>query len=462
MNPSTASDEKGNQIMTTEVEIIAVGGYNEVGRNMTAVRVGKEIIIFDMGLYLDPISGNNNVNMENMHSLDLIQMGAIPDDTAMNSIEGTVKAIVCTHGHLDHIGAIQKLAHRYNCPIIATPYTCELIKQQIEGERKFSVTNKIIPLKAGGKFTISQYITLEFVRIQHSIIDSIIAVLHTPAGCIVYANDFKFDMTPVIGEPPDLARLRAIGKEGVKALIVESLNLDERGYSPSEQVARLRVREAITFCEDDKNAIIVSTFASQIARIKTITECAREIDRIPVLLGRSMERYNSTAEIMKLVAFPHGTSIYGNRKTTDRLLRRVTKEGKDKFVLIATGHQGEPGSMLSRMALGETPLKIEKGDRVMFSANIIPNPINYAQRAEIDRLLLRQGARLFDGLHVTGHAYYQEHYDLLSMLNPEHIIPSHGPFNMKGGYVTLASEFGYTLNRDVHILQNGDRLVLPK
>ena len=118
-----------------EVEIIAVGGYNEVGRNMTAVRVGKEIVIFDIGLYLDPITGNNSVDMENMHSLDLIQMGAIPDDTVMNSVEGTVKAIVCTHGHLDHIGAVQKLAHRYNCPIIATPYTTELIKQQIEGER---------------------------------------------------------------------------------------------------------------------------------------------------------------------------------------------------------------------------------------------------------------------------------------------------------------------------------------
>ncbi|HJJ58532.1 MAG TPA: RNase J family beta-CASP ribonuclease [Methanocorpusculum sp.] len=445
-----------------DVEIIAVGGYNEVGKNMTAVRVGKEIIIFDVGLYLDPISGNNNVDMENMHSLDLIQIGAIPDDTIMNAVEGTVRAIVCTHGHLDHIGAIQKLAHRYSCPIIATPYTIELIKQQIEGERKFTVTNKTFALKAGGKYTISTNLTLEFIRVQHSIIDSVMAVLHTPVGCIVYANDFKFDMTPVLGEAPDLARMRAIGKEGVKCLIVESLNLDDRGYAPSEQVARLRVRDTLMRAEDDKHAIIVSTFASQVARIKTITECAREIDRIPVLLGRSMERYNGLAEVMKQVAFPQGTSIYGNRKVTDRMLRRIAKEGPEKYLLVVTGHQGEPGSMLSRMALGETPLRIEKGDRVLFSANIIPNPINYAQRAEVDRLLLRQGARLFDGLHVTGHAFYQEHYDLISMLNPEHIVPSHGPFGMKGGYVELASEFGYTLNRDVHIMQNGDRLVLPK
>jgi ribonuclease J len=175
-----------------------------------------------------------------------------------------------------------------------------------------------------------------------------------------------------------------------------------------------------------------------------------------------MERYNTTAEVLKQVAFPQGTSIYGNRKTTDRMLRRVLKEGKDKFLLVATGHQGEPGSMLSRIALNETPLKIEKGDKILFSANIIPTPTNYAQRAEVDRLLIRQGARIFDGLHVTGHAYYQEHYDLLAMLNPEHIIPSHGPFSMKAGHVTLGSEFGYALNKEIHIMQNGDRLVLPK
>ncbi|HJJ55462.1 MAG TPA: RNase J family beta-CASP ribonuclease [Methanocorpusculum sp.] len=444
-----------------EIEVIAIGGYNEVGRNMTAVRVGKEIIVFDIGLYLDPISGQN-INTENMHSMELIQIGAIPDDTVMNSVSGTVKAIICTHGHQDHIGAVQKLAHRYKCPIISTPYTNELIKQQIESERKFSVTNKTISLKAGEKYIISQNIILEFVRVQHSIIDSVIAVLHTPVGCIVYANDFKFDMTPVIGEPPNFSRIREIGKEGVKVLIVESINMEERGYAPSEQVARLRVRDAILRCEDDPNAVVVSTFASLTSRIKSIAECAIEIDRTPLLLGRSMERYNSTAEMMKLVSFPRGTSIYGNYKTTDRMLRRVVAEGKDKFLLIVTGHQGEPGSILSRMAGGETPLKFEKGDKVMFSANIIPNPINIAQRADIDRLLTHQGARIFDGLHVTGHAYYQEHYDLVSMLNPEHIIPSHGPFDMKGGYVYLGNELGYVLNQDIHILQNGDRLVLQK
>jgi ribonuclease J len=124
-----------------DIEIVAVGGYDEVGRNMTAVRCGKEIVIFDMGLRLDQVMIHEDAEVENMHSLDLIQMKAIPDDTMMNTVDGTVKAIVCSHGHLDHIGAIPKLAHRYNAPIISTPYTTELIRQQIAGDQKFGVNN---------------------------------------------------------------------------------------------------------------------------------------------------------------------------------------------------------------------------------------------------------------------------------------------------------------------------------
>lgn len=170
-----------------DIEIIAVGGYDEVGRNMTAVRCGKEIVIFDMGLRLDQVMIHEDAEVENMHSLDLIKIKAIPDDTLMNSVEGTVKAIVCSHGHLDHIGAIPKLAHRYNAPIIATPYTTELIRQQISGEQKFGVNNKLFALRSGQRYTLSQNLVLEFVRTQHSIIDTVTPVLHTPHGAIVYA-----------------------------------------------------------------------------------------------------------------------------------------------------------------------------------------------------------------------------------------------------------------------------------
>ncbi|WP_342677343.1 RNase J family beta-CASP ribonuclease [Methanofollis sp. UBA420] len=443
-----------------DTEIVAVGGYNEVGRNMTAVRCGKEIVIFDMGIRLDQIMIHEDAEIENMHSLDLIEMKAIPDDTMMNTVEGSVKAIVCTHGHLDHIGAIPKLAHRYNAPIIGTPYTVELIKQQIQGEQKFGVTNKIQVLKAGSRYRISPNLTLEFVKMQHSIIDTVMAVLHTKDGAVVYANDFKLDRTPVIGEPPDFARLRQIGKEGVLALIVESTNIEKKGRCPSERIARDLVRDTITSYEDDKNAIIVSTFSSHISRIKTIAECAHEIGRKPVLLGRSMERYSTAAEQLKLVAFPQSLSVFGNRRTVDRTLRHMMKTGKDKFLPIVTGHQGESGAILTRIAHGDTPYKVEKGDKILFSAKVIPNPMNFGQRHLVETLLKMKGARIFDEIHVSGHAYREDHYELLHLLNPQHIIPSHGNIDMTGEYMRFAEECGYTLNNDVHLLRNGQRVLL--
>jgi ribonuclease J len=443
-----------------DIEVIAVGGYDEVGRNMTAVRCGKEIVIFDMGLRLDQVMIHEDAEVENMHSLDLIQMKAIPDDTMMNTVEGSVKAIVCSHGHLDHIGAIPKLAHRYNAPIISTPYTTELIRQQIAGEQKFGVNNKLFALKAGQKYTLSQNLVLEFVRMQHSIIETVTPVLHTPQGAIVYACDFKLDRTPVIGEAPDFGRLAQIGKEGVIALIVESTYVENKGRAPSERIARDLVRDTITSYEDDKNAILVSTFSSHISRVKTIAECAHEIGRKPVLLGRSMERYSSTAEQMKLVAFPETMSMFGNRRTVDRTMRRMMKAGKEKFLPIVTGHQGEPGSILTRLVLGDTPYKIEKGDKVIFSAKVIPNPMNRGQRYMVEAHLGMSGARIFEDLHVSGHAYREDHYEFIHLLNPQHIIPAHGNIRMTSAYTEFASEIGYTLHNDVHIMSNGHRIRL--
>ncbi|NLA38843.1 MAG: RNase J family beta-CASP ribonuclease [Methanomicrobiales archaeon] len=443
-----------------DIEVIAVGGYNEVGRNMTAVRCGKEIVIFDMGLRLDQVMIHEDADIESMHSLDLIEMKAIPDDTIMNAVEGSVKAIVCSHGHLDHIGAIPKLAHRYNAPIISTPYTSELIRQQIASEQKFGVNNKLFSLRSGQRYTLSPHLTLEFVRTQHSIIDTIFPVLHTPRGAIVYANDFKLDRTPVLGEPPDFARLRQIGKEGVLALIVESTNVGEKGRCPSEKIARDLVRDTITSYEDDKSAIFVSTFSSHIARVKTIAECAHEIGRKPVLLGRSMERYSSAAEQLKLVAFPDTLSMFGNRRTVDRTLRRIMKTGKDKFLPIVTGHQGESGAILTRIVMGDTPYRLEKGDKILFSAKVIPNPMNYGQRYLVEARARMAGVRIFDELHVSGHAYREDHYEFLHLLNPQHVIPAHGDIDMTGDYAKFAEEIGYTLGNDLHILRNGKKALI--
>jgi len=446
----------------TEIGIVAVGGYNEMGRNMTAVIIGEDIIILDMGLRLDRVQIHEDVEIDKMHSLELIEMGAIPDDTIMKEINGTVRAIVCTHGHLDHIGAIPKLAHRYNAPILATPYTSAIIKQQIEAERKFEVCNRVIPLNAGGTYQVTEDISIEFIRVQHSIIDCVIAAVHTPVGAILYACDFKLDRTPTMGEAPDFERLKAIGKEGVIAMIVESTNAGRSGKTPSEQIAKDMVRDVLLGTEESDVGMVITTFASHISRLKAIIEAAEEMGRIPVLMGRSMERYVGAARDLGYLKLPSNVEIYGLRKDVDKTLKRIMQEGKNKYLPIVTGHQGEPGSILVRLANGETPYTIEPGDRVIFSANVIPSPMTQANRYALETKLRMRGARIYDNVHVSGHAYREDHWELLRMVNPEHVIPAHGDMEMHGHYIEMAEDAGYVLGDTVHLLRNGEVLYIEE
>ncbi|WP_440954373.1 RNase J family beta-CASP ribonuclease [Methanosarcina sp. Mfa9] len=446
----------------TEIGIVAVGGYNEMGRNMTAIIVGEDIIILDMGLRLDRVQIHEDVEIDKMHSLELIEMGAIPDDTIMKEINGTVRAIVCTHGHLDHVGAISKLAHRYKAPIIATPYTTLIIKQQIESERKFEVCNRVIPLKAGGTYKVTEDIDIEFIRVQHSIIDCVLAAIHTPAGAILYACDFKLDRTPTMGEAPDFERLKSLGKEGVIAMIAESTNAGRSGKTPSEQIAKDMVRDVLFGTEEADVGMIITTFASHIARLKAIIEAAEEMGRIPVLMGRSMERYVTAARDVGYLKLPSNVEIYGHRKDVDRAFKRIMQSGKNKYLPIVTGHQGEPGSILVRVANGDTPYALDPGDRVIFSANIIPSPMTQANRYALETKLKMKGARIYDDVHVSGHAYKEDHWELLRMVNPEHVIPAHGNMDMHGHYIEMAEDAGYVLGDTVHLLRNGEVLYIEE
>jgi ribonuclease J len=173
-----------------------------------------------------------------------------------------------------------------------------------------------------------------------------------------------------------------------------------------------------------------------------------------------MEKYSVTAEQMKYVSFPQTASVFGNRRTVDRMMRRMMKEGKEKFLPIITGHQGEPGSILTRVALGDTPYQLTPGDKVLFSANVIPNPMNVGQRYRIEQYLLKAGARIFEDLHVSGHAYREDHYEFIQMLKPQHIIPAHGDLKMAAGYAEFAGDLGYTANKDVHPMRNGQKLMI--
>ncbi|MBW9220853.1 RNase J family beta-CASP ribonuclease [Methanothermococcus sp. SCGC AD-155-M21] len=441
-----------------QMEVVAIGGYEEVGRNMTAINVDGEIIIFDMGLRLDRVMIHEDTDISKMHSLNLIEMGVIPNDTIMKNIEGEVKAIVASHGHLDHIGAITKLSHRYNAPIIGTPYTIELIKREILSEKKFDVRNPLITLNAKETMDLTSNLSLEFVKITHSIPDAVLPVLHTPYGALVYGNDFKFDNFPIIGDKPDYRAIKRIGKNGVICMISESTRADFEGKTPSEGVAASLLRNDLLGTDNQSNGIVVTTFSSHIARVKSIADVAEKMDRIPILIGRSMVKYCGIAEDIGIVKFPENTRIAGDPSSVDRIFRQVMKEGKENYLLIVTGHQGEEGAVLSRMATDKTPFRFENYDQVIFSADVIPNPMNAAQRYMLEARLKLLGVRMFKGAHVSGHAAKEDHRDMIRWLNPEHLIPSHGDFNLTATYAKLAEEEGYRLGEDIHILRNGQSL----
>lgn len=449
---------QGDVIMT--VEVIAIGGYEEVGRNMTAVKVGEDVIIFDMGIHLDRINVHEDTDIDRMHSLDLIERGVIPDDTLMKEVDGKVKGIVFSHGHLDHIGAVAKLAHRYDAPLIGSPYTAALVQKQINGERKFKVNNPIKTLNPGGKMNLSKDITLEFVQATHSIPQAVFPVLHTPEGIIVYALDFKFDNHQKVSPPPDYKRLKELGRKGVLTLIVESTNVknttEVKTYS--ERIARNILEDLMRGPLHEKTGMIVTTFSSHVERIQAIADIAKKSHREILFLGRSMERFCGMAQSQGILKLPKNASIYGSPKAVNKALMKAN-EARDKYLLVTTGHQGEPDALLPRIASGKTPFTVKKGDNVIISAPIIPNPTNAANRHIMERRLKSSGARIYSEAHVSGHAGREDHRDFIRMLKPQHIIPAHGDLSMLSAYGELAEEEGYRIGKNVHILRNAQAQV---
>ncbi|BDZ71715.1 hypothetical protein GCM10025861_22320 [Methanobacterium petrolearium] len=307
---------------------------------------------------------------------------------------------------------------------------------------------------------ISPDITLEFVHTTHSIPQAVNAVLHTPEGIIVYALDFKFDNHQMISPPPDYQRLRELGKQGVLALIVETTRMTEKQQEKthSEKVARIVLEDIMRDILPAKEGLLVTTFSSHIERIQAICNIAQESDRKIMLLGRSMERFGSMAEKIGILDLPKGASIYGSPKSVNRALARA-EENRSDYLLVTTGHQGEPDALLPRIASGRTQFNVAQGDNIVISAPIIPNPTNVANRNVMERRLKDSGARIFTNAHVSGHAGREDHRDFIRMLQPQHIIPAHGDLEMLAAYTELAEEEGYKMGNDIHVLRNGQAQV---
>lgn len=441
-----------------KIKLCAVGGYSEVGKNMTALKINNEAIILDMGFYLQKIVDfeEEGGHRADLTSSDLIKMHAIPNDNLIASWKDKVKAIVLSHAHMDHYGAAPYLSSKYNAPIIATPFTVEVLKAMLKDD-DLQIKNKIKALSPNSRLKVSKNIEIELINMTHSTLQTAMIAIHTKAGTIIYANDFKFDNHPVLGKQPNYKRLKEIGQGNVIALVVDSLYADTERKTPSEKVARELLKDVLLGTENKGNAIIATCFASHLARLQSIIDFGKELNRKIVFLGRSLNKYVQAAEKLDLINFSKKVEIVAYRNKIKRKLIEIEKQGRDSYLIVVTGGQGEPRAVLTRMVTGALPFKFLPEDHIIFSNSIIPVEPNVTNRQYLEKRLRDKNTRVFTDLHVSGHCGREDLRDLIKMLNPKHIIPAHGSKEKLKPLAELAFEMGYK-RKNVHVLHDGQKI----
>ncbi len=439
------------------MKIHTIGGYSEIGKNMTAVETGEDVFIFDAGLYLPVI-----VEIEEQETREsekkMRAIGAIPDDTVLDKLglRKKVRAIFSTHAHLDHIGALPYIGKRYNAQIYATPFAIEVLQTIMQDENQ-KIPNKLNKIQPNSSFRVkgkSATYKVDFINITHSTIQTVMIALHTPEGVVLYANDFKFDNTPILGLPPNYKMLKAIREAGLKALIVDSLYADANRKTPSEQIARGLLEDVLMTTYNKKALIVVTTFSSHIARLKSIVDFGKKLKRRIIFLGRSLNKYVNAAMKVKMCPFSKDIQLFKYRNQVNSILKQINKN-RDKYMIVCTGHQGEEGAVLDRIARNQTPLNLQPNDHIIFSSKTIPTEINLAQRAQLEAKLRKHDVRIFSEAHVSGHASREDLRDFISLTNPKHIFPAHVDFPKQSALTELASEIGYKLGKTVHITEDG-------
>lgn len=445
------------KIYEQKMKIYTVGGYSEVGRNMTVVETKDDAVMFDCGLHLPPIVELEERENQNMNEHFLRNIGAVPEDTFLdqNKVRKKVRAILVSHAHLDHVGAIPFLAHRYNADVVGTPFTVEVLKALIKDEGiKFK--NKIKKIQPNSSYTVkgkNKDFKAEFINVTHSTIQCSLLALHTDEGIVMYANDFKLDNSPQLGQKPNYKAIKRVAKKGVKALIVESLYSAEERKTPSEKVAKTLLEDVLLGVDNKNSGIIITTFSSHIARLKSIVEMGKKLNRKVVFVGRSLRKYVEAAKKEKLCPFAKDVKLFSYRKEMEAILKKASKNKKD-YMVVCTGHQGEPGSILERISRNDLPYQLDEKDHVIFSSSTIPAKTNMANRAHLEKRIKSKKARIFDKVHVSGHSGREDLRDFINMIKPEHIIPAHGDLNKISSLAELAGEMGYTIGKTCHIQQN--------
>jgi ribonuclease J len=279
--------------------------------------------------------------------------------------------------------------------------------------------------------------------------------LHTPEGTILYANDFKFDEYPILGKRTDYDALRELAP--VLCLISDTTRINRESKTHSESIVKEMLKDVLLWTENRENLIVVTTFSSHISRINTIVDFAKDIKREPVVLGRSMANYIIAAERCGIVDISAKAAVWGFKGPIIKTLKKAM-ENRGKYLLVTTGNQGEPDSVLSRMCRKELPFEFKQDDQVIFACEVVPAPVNAANRAHLEKQLKNLGVRIFKDVHVSGHASREDHRDLINIVKPIHYVPTHGGMDKLASAIELAMEMGYKLGENAHILQDGQSL----
>ena len=322
------------------MQIITVGGYSEIGKNCTIVKVDNEAVILDMGLHMDNYIAyteeREDFHTEKDMSADaLIKVKAVPNIYQIQDLWSKVKAICVTHAHLDHLGAIPFISNKFKADIHCTRYTAEVLSAILRDE-KISLRNNIVSHPTNSRFKISKKITIEFINITHSVPQTVIIAVHTPYGTLVYANDFKLDNAPTLGDKPNFKRLKALGEKGVKVLIVDSLYADTAMKTPSESIAREMLKDVLLGVNSKGKAVVVTTFSSHIARLKSIVELGKKLRRKIVFIGRSLSKYTTAAQTAGIIDFSKKAEFVRYVNKIGKFFKQV--KHPEKYLFIVTGH----------------------------------------------------------------------------------------------------------------------------
>jgi len=423
--------------MTSKLRIIPLGGLGEIGKNMTVIEFGNDLLLIDCGMGFPD---------EDMYGIDVV----LPDITYLRNNASRIRGLIITHGHEDHIGAVPYVLKELDIPIYTTPLTAALIELKLE-EHDLLYNTQIFTKKAGSVFRIGCF-SIEFIRVNHSIPDAVALAIKTPVGMIVHTGDFKIDLTPISGGMIDLVRFGELGNEGVLALMSDSTNVETPGHSASERKVGESFDKLFQNCD---KRIIITTFASNVHRLQQIINVAAKYHRKVAVTGRSMENVLRTAMVLGYMEVPEGVLVD---------LEQIKSQPKNHTVIISTGSQGEAMSALYRMAFAEhKQIQIDSGDRVIISASAIPGNENTISRV-IDELFHKGAEVIYDrhtDLHVSGHACQEEQKMMLALVKPKYFIPVHGEHRMLVKHAELGRMMGVA-PKNIVIAENGKVIEFTK